>query len=122
MVPTPSWPRIRPSVTAGTSPLRMCRSVPQIVVVSTRTDHVGRVDDLGIGHFFPRLLFRSVVHQSLHENTPPGRHEPKPAGRGSVGALCRPKSAPAKSALLRRKPQSLLLSGVQGSFLGFRNS
>src|SRR6476469_6012922 len=35
--PTPSWPRIRPSVTAGTSPLRMCRSVPQIVVVSIRT-------------------------------------------------------------------------------------
>ena len=32
--PTPSCPRIRPSVTAGTSPLRMCRSVPQIVVVS----------------------------------------------------------------------------------------
>ena len=36
-VPTASWPRIRPSVTAGTSPLRMCRSVPQIVVVSTLT-------------------------------------------------------------------------------------
>ncbi len=37
IVPTPSCPRIRPSVTAGTSPLRMCRSVPQIVVVSTCT-------------------------------------------------------------------------------------
>ncbi len=36
-VPTPSWPRMRPGVTAGTSPLRMCRSVPQIVVVSVRT-------------------------------------------------------------------------------------
>ena len=36
-VPTASWPRIRPSVTAATSPCRMCRSVPQIVVVSTRT-------------------------------------------------------------------------------------
>ena len=36
-VPTASWPRTRPSVTAGTSPLRMCRSVPQIVVVSTLT-------------------------------------------------------------------------------------
>ena len=36
-VPTASWPRMRPSVTAGTSPLRMCRSVPQIVVVSTLT-------------------------------------------------------------------------------------
>src|SRR5689334_388298 len=37
IVPTASWPRIRPSVTAATSPCRMCRSVPQIVVVSTRT-------------------------------------------------------------------------------------
>ena len=37
IVPTPSCPRMRPSVTAGTSPFRMCRSVPQIVVVSTRT-------------------------------------------------------------------------------------
>src|ERR687894_239664 len=36
-VPTASWPRTRPSVTASTSPCRMCRSVPQIVVVSTRT-------------------------------------------------------------------------------------
>src|ERR1700722_19624149 len=36
-VPTASWPRMRPSVTAATSPWRMCRSVPQIVVVSTRT-------------------------------------------------------------------------------------
>src|SRR6185312_6199664 len=36
-VPTASWPRIRPSCTVGTSPLRMCRSVPQMVVASTRT-------------------------------------------------------------------------------------
>ena len=36
-VPTASWPRIVPGVTAGTSPFRMCRSVPQIVDVSTRT-------------------------------------------------------------------------------------
>src|SRR5436190_19287345 len=36
-VPTASWPRIRPSVTAGTSPFRMCRSVPQMVTASTRT-------------------------------------------------------------------------------------
>src|SRR3954447_14903278 len=28
---------MRPSVTAGTSPFRMCRSVPQIVTASTRT-------------------------------------------------------------------------------------
>ena len=37
IVPTASWPRMRPSVTAATSPCRMCRSVPQIVVVSTLT-------------------------------------------------------------------------------------
>ena len=31
--PTPSWPRMRPGWQVGTSPLRMCRSVPQIVVL-----------------------------------------------------------------------------------------
>jgi len=36
-MPTPSWPRMRPSVTAGRSPLRMCRSVPQMVEVVMRT-------------------------------------------------------------------------------------
>ena len=36
-VPTASWPRIVPGFTAGTSPLRMCRSVPQIVDESMRT-------------------------------------------------------------------------------------
>ena len=37
IVPTASCPRMRLSTIAGTSPLRMCRSVPQIVVVSTCT-------------------------------------------------------------------------------------
>ena len=37
MVPTASCPRIVPGLTSGTSPLRMCRSVPQIVAVSMRT-------------------------------------------------------------------------------------
>ena len=36
-VPTASWPRIVPGFTSGTSPLRMCRSVPQIVDESIRT-------------------------------------------------------------------------------------
>ena len=36
-IPTPSCPRMRPSVTVGTSPLRMWRSVPQMVVVVIRT-------------------------------------------------------------------------------------
>jgi hypothetical protein len=34
-VPTASWPSTRPSATVGTSPRRMCRSVPQIVTAST---------------------------------------------------------------------------------------
>jgi len=41
IVPTPSCPRIRPSVTAGTSPLRMCRSVPQIVAATATITSVG---------------------------------------------------------------------------------
>ena len=36
-VPTASWPRMRPSVTSGTSPFKMWRSVPQIVTASTLT-------------------------------------------------------------------------------------
>jgi hypothetical protein len=51
-VPTASWPRIRPSVTAGTSPLRMCRSVPQIVVVSTLTT-------TSVGSWIPGSSFSS---------------------------------------------------------------
>src|SRR5215471_16603269 len=35
--PTPSWPRIRPGLQLGTSPLRICRSVPQIVVFEILT-------------------------------------------------------------------------------------
>ncbi len=36
-VPTASWPSTVPGVVSGTSPLRMCRSDPQIVEVSIRT-------------------------------------------------------------------------------------
>jgi hypothetical protein len=36
-VPTASWRRTRLLCTTGTSPLRMCRSVPQMVVASIRT-------------------------------------------------------------------------------------
>ena len=32
ITPTPSWPRMRPGSQLGRSPLRMCRSVPQMVV------------------------------------------------------------------------------------------
>jgi hypothetical protein len=37
ITPMPSCPSVRPSQTLGTSPLRMCRSVPQIVAVVMRT-------------------------------------------------------------------------------------
>src|SRR5579872_5733208 len=36
-IPTPSWPRMRPGTTSGTSPFRICRSVPHIVVFTTLT-------------------------------------------------------------------------------------
>ena len=65
-VPTASWPRIRPSVTAGTSPLRMCRSVPQIVDRVDPDDRVGVVDDRGVGDLLPGLLAGAVVHECLH--------------------------------------------------------
>ena len=65
-VPTASWPRMRPSVTAGTSPLRMCRSVPQIVTASTRTIASVSSTIVGLGDVFPRLLAGSVVHECLH--------------------------------------------------------
>jgi hypothetical protein len=45
--PTPSCPRIRPSVAVGTSPLRMWRSLPQIVEVVIRT--MASVASLTIG-------------------------------------------------------------------------
>jgi len=47
IVPTASWPRIVPGVTVGTSPLRMCKSVPQIVAVSMRT--IASVGTLSVG-------------------------------------------------------------------------
>ena len=36
-VPTASWPSTVPGVVSGTSPLSMCKSVPQIVELSIRT-------------------------------------------------------------------------------------
>ena len=65
-VPTASWPRIRPSVTAGTSPLRMCRSVPQIVTASTRT--MASVSSLivGFGTSSHALLSGTVVDECTH--------------------------------------------------------
>jgi len=55
--PTPSWPRMRPGAQVGTSPLRMCRSVPQIVVLTILTTASVGAAISGIGRssmaFFP---------------------------------------------------------------------
>src|SRR5690554_1840802 len=48
-MPTPSWPRIRPGVTVGTSPLRICRSVPQIVVLVILTMASVALEIIGLG-------------------------------------------------------------------------
>ncbi len=45
--PTASWPRTVPGRTSGTSPFRMCRSVPQTVTASTRT--IASVESLRTG-------------------------------------------------------------------------
>ena len=49
--PTPSCPRMRPSVTVGTSPFRMWRSVPQMVDVVIRTTASVASWTLGLGRF-----------------------------------------------------------------------
>ena len=56
-----------PSVTSGTSPFRMCRSVPQIVTASTRT--IASVDSTSVGraNLFPCLLAGTVVDEGSHD-------------------------------------------------------
>src|SRR6478609_37735 len=80
-VPTPSCPRMRPSVTAGTSPLRMCRSVPQIVVVSTRTMTSVGSTITGSGTsshaFWPGPWYTSAFMSPVLLDGPPGQ-EPMP--------------------------------------------
>ena len=55
--PIPSCPRIRPSATEAKSPFRMCRSVPQIVVLVIRTTASVTSRSAGFGtsskFFFP---------------------------------------------------------------------
>ena len=57
-------------VTSGTSPLRMCRSVPQIVTASTRTIASRGVLIVGIGTSSQALLSGPVVHECLHDCRP----------------------------------------------------
>ena len=64
-VPTASWPRIVPGSTSGTSPLRMCRSVPQMVTASTRIT-------TSVGPSIPASGTSSTYPEPLDRDTPPG--------------------------------------------------
>src|SRR4051812_45536055 len=90
-VPTASWPRIRPSATAGTSPLRMCRSVPQIVTASTLTTASVSAETAGRGTssqaFSPGPWYTTARMASSSE-----RH-PRDAPSGRYGDAAAPVSA-----------------------------
>lgn len=64
MTPMPSCPSMRPCSTSGTSPRRMCRSMPQMVVLCIRT--MTSVLCCNRGSFFSGLLPDAVVHQCFH--------------------------------------------------------
>jgi hypothetical protein len=65
MAPTPSWPRIRPGdAQVATSPLRICRSVPQIVVFVILT--IASPGALGLGSILEGLLARALVDKRFH--------------------------------------------------------
>ena len=49
MMPTPSWPNTVPGWQVARSPLRMCRSVPQIVVLVIRTTASVGIWIIGLG-------------------------------------------------------------------------
>ena len=76
-----------PSVTAGTSPFMMCRSVPQIVVVSTRTMASVEASSLGSGfdsHFLSPGPWKTRA--SIRPPMPRCGRYPK----GYASAPCRP--------------------------------
>src|SRR5271170_1778195 len=64
--PTPSWPRTRPFGTVGTSPLMMCRSVPQIVVRVSFTTASEGCSALRLGAVLYRDIPRTIVHEGFH--------------------------------------------------------
>src|SRR5665647_649328 len=66
MMPTPSWPRIEPGLQVGTSPLRMCRSVPQMVVLVILTiASVGAVMSGFSNRPFGVKHFQTIHHYSV---------------------------------------------------------
>ena len=68
IVPTASCPRIVPAFTSGTSPLRMWRSVPQIVEESMRTIASVGSCSVGIRDGVPAALARPVVDERFHRD------------------------------------------------------
>ena len=71
MTPTGSWPTIRPGST-GYSPRRMCTSVPQIVVIVTRTiASVG--PHSGIGMLLQHDPVGPLEHRRPHLSRSAGR-------------------------------------------------
>ena len=65
-VPTASWPRMRPSVTAGDVTVQDVQ-VGAADRGGVDLDHdVGGFLDRGVGDVFPRLLARSVVYEGFH--------------------------------------------------------
>ena len=61
-----------PARTSGTSPLRMCRSVPQIVDAVDADDRVAGVDDRRVVDAVPAALLGAVVDEGLHGVLPSG--------------------------------------------------
>ena len=107
-IPVPSWPRIRPTATVARSPLRMCRSVPQIVVLLIRTTASVASRSAGLGLFLELLLSGTVVDEGFHEGVfrgfkgGVGMAEGGKARRG--GGTARPRrNSEADSPAIRRK-------------------
>ena len=105
-VPTASWPRIVPGFTSGTSPLRMCRSVPQIVDESIRTiASVGSMMDR-VGDGLPGPLAGPVVDERLHR-TPFSSGGLQDAGRGRSGLRGSPRETCWSPCRQRRRARAL---------------
>lgn len=68
--PTPSCPTIRPGAQVGTSPFRICKSVPQIVVLVTPTIASVGAMIFGDGRCSTALLSQPMINKRFHRKTP----------------------------------------------------
>ena len=118
-VPTASCPRIRPFATSGTSPFRMCRSVPQIVTASTRTmasrgscisGSATSVHSMAPGPPYTRALHRLV------EFAQRGRGQPQAPGNGEGHPKTR--SAPIRSRSVKSAAGDRLRDELDGHRAG----